>query len=89
MARSKSLWTKRIAIISTFAFINKGELKDSLKLAEILVNDEHDLIHKAVGWVLREVGKKDAEAERKFLRKYEKVMPRVMWRYAIEYGIKH
>ena len=84
LAKSKDLWEKRIGIITTMAFIRKNQFEDTMAISEILVNDDHDLIHKAVGWLLREVGKRDMKVEEKFLKKYYKNMPRTMLRYAIE-----
>jgi len=84
LAKSKHLWEKRIAIISTAYFIAQKDFEDTLKISEILMNDKHDLIHKAVGWMLREVGKKDFDAENRFLQRHYKKMPRTMLRYAIE-----
>ena len=84
LVRSKNLWEKRIAIISTLHFIKKQEFEDTLTISELLLKDSHDLIHKAVGWMLREVGKKDIEVLKKFLKQHYKNMPRTMLRYSIE-----
>lgn len=84
LAESKNLWEKRISIISTFSFIRKNDFNDCLKISEILLKDKHDLIHKAVGWMLREVGKKDINVLLGFLKIHYKQMPRTMLRYAIE-----
>ena len=84
LAESGKLWDQRIAIISTYYFIRKRDFEDTLKIAEILLNHPHDLIHKAVGWMLREVGNRDYDTEFDFLEKHYKNMPRTMLRYAIE-----
>lgn len=84
LAKSENLWEKRIAVLSCFTFIRNEEFKDILAIAEILLEDKHDLIHKAVGWMLREIGKKNLNAEEKFLKPRYKKMPRTMLRYAIE-----
>lgn len=83
-AKSRHLWTKRIAIVSTFHFIREHKFDNTLKIAEFLLHDQHDLIHKAVGWMLREIGKRDILIEKQFLDQYYTVMPRTMLRYAIE-----
>ncbi|MBD3238185.1 MAG: DNA alkylation repair protein [Candidatus Moranbacteria bacterium] len=84
LATHNNLWFNRIAIISTFAFIDQGELNTALKLIKKLINHPHDLIHKACGWVLREIGKKDINKLKIFLERYYERMPRTMLRYAIE-----
>jgi len=84
LARSKSLWERRLAIIFTFAFIRAGELDPTIEISQKLLKDEHDLIHKAVGWMLREAGKRDIQILRAFLNENASQMPRTMLRYAIE-----
>lgn len=84
LSKSKSLWERRISIVSTYKFIRNGRFKDTLKIAGILLKDKHDLIHKATGWMLRETGKRDLEALESFLNVYYKSMPRTMLRYSIE-----
>jgi len=84
LAESKDLWEKRISIISCFAYIKDEDFKDALRISEILLKDKHDLIHKAVGWVLREIGKKDEKILEDFLKKHYKNIPRTSLRYSIE-----
>lgn len=84
LAESNNLWSRRIAIISCFNFIKRGNYQDGLKIVSLLLGDKEDLIHKASGWMLREIGKKDLETEENFLNRYCKNMPRTMLRYAIE-----
>jgi 3-methyladenine DNA glycosylase AlkD len=84
LAKSKSLWERRISIIATQYFIRQKDFADTLQIAKLLLDDKHDLIHKAVGWMLREVGNRDLTAEETFLQAHYKTMPRTMLRYAIE-----
>ncbi len=84
MANSNLLWDKRIAVLATFYFIYQKEFSHTLKLAKILLHDEHDLMQKATGWMLREIGKRDLDVEEEFLKENYKSMPRTMLRYAIE-----
>ena len=78
------MWERRIAIIATFAFIRRDDHAWTLRIADKLVGDRHDLIHKAVGWMLREVGIRDRDAELRWLARHQRTMPRTMLRYAIE-----
>lgn len=84
LAKSSNLWERRIAMISTFYFIKNKEFTDAIGVAEVLITDENDLIQKAVGWMLREVGNRDKKTEVQFLKKNHKVMGRTALRYAIE-----
>lgn len=84
LAKSKSLWERRIAIMATFHFIKNDDYADTLSLAERLLDDQEDLIHKATGWMLREIGKRNQDIEENFLEKHYQKMPRTMLRYAIE-----
>ncbi len=84
LAKSEDFWERRIAIMSTFHFIRQNDFSETLKITRVLIADREDLIHKAVGWMLREIGKRDMQTEEEFLLKYYKQMPRTMLRYAIE-----
>ncbi len=85
LAKNENLWEKRVAILATFAFIKNNDFKDTLKIAKMLLHEDHDLLHKAVGWMLREVGKRDLAIEEEFLRNNDyRSMPRTLLRYAIE-----
>lgn len=84
LAKSRSLWKRRVSIISTYHFIKRDDFDDTLQISQMLVADDEDLIHKAVGWMLREVGNRDRPIEEAFLKRHYKSMPRTMLRYAIE-----
>ena len=84
LVKSDNLWERRIAVLATFCFIKNNDFDDAFSISKVLIQDQHDLIHKAVGWMLREIGKRDQEALEDFLMNYYKQMPRTMLRYAIE-----
>ena len=84
LVKSSNVWERRISIISTFAFIKRNKFDDTLKISKILMDDDHDLIQKAIGWMLREVGKRDIKTEENFLKKYYKKMSRTALRYSVE-----
>ena len=84
LAQSASLWERRIAIIATFTFIRQNRFEETLRIAWLLLHDREELIHKAAGWMLREVGKRDTAVEERFLREHWRAMLRTMLRYAIE-----
>lgn len=84
LAQSENLWEKRVSMITCYHFIKRDDFEDALKIAELLLYDDHDLIHKAVGWMLREIGNRNLDAETEFLDQHFRKMPRTMLRYAIE-----
>jgi len=84
LAKSNNLWENRISILSTYQFIKNNQFEDTLNISKILLTNKHDLIHKAVGWMLREIGKKDLQILERFLKQHHKQMPRTMLRYSIE-----
>jgi 3-methyladenine DNA glycosylase AlkD len=84
LVKSTNLWKRRVSVLATFAFIREKDFTDALRVAEILLTDKHDLIHKAVGWMLREVGKRDKQTLINFLDEHATKMPRTALRYAIE-----
>ncbi len=84
LVKSRNLWSRRVAILATYTFIRQNDFKDTLRLGKILLSDNHDLIHKAVGWMLREVGNRNSRLLKEFLRQNSRQMPRTALRYAIE-----